>query len=112
MVFSIPGVSNAQVWLDGSELQSLSKAGNNEMRFQLTAEKLQAEDTHLLVIKLPTQVALTGSPRVRRDGDDSWLELTGNWELRLGNDSELSKIPLPAKFGTGSDIYIEPKPLR
>jgi hypothetical protein len=36
-------------------------------------------------------------------GDRSFL-LKGRWQIRIGQDLEWSNIPLPAKFGLGSDV--------
>jgi hypothetical protein len=41
-------------------------------------------------------------------GDHS-LKLAGRWQFRIGGDESLSNIPLPAKFGIGSDVLFEAK---
>ena len=34
--------------------------------------------------------------------------LEGRWQFRINGDDSLSNIPLPAKFGLGSDVLFEP----
>ena len=36
------------------------------------------------------------------------LRLKGRWQLRIGDDPAWKNMPLPAKFGAGSDIVFEP----
>ena len=40
------------------------------------------------------------------------LSLNGRWQFRIGDDSNFANMPLPAKFGTSTDIvFAPPEPL-
>jgi len=67
-----------------------------------------ADDINLLVIRVEhttVQPTLPTAPTIGEN--DTMLNLTGRWQLRLGDDASWSNIPLPAKFGIGSDVLFE-----
>ena len=53
-----------------------------------------------MTIRLPIAPRLISGKRI--------LSLDGRWQFRIGDDPAWSNIPLPAKFGIGSDVLFEP----
>jgi nicotinamidase-related amidase/type 1 glutamine amidotransferase len=62
-----------------------------------------ANDANLLVIR--TTHGLTSTPTLEANGAN--ISLQGRWQFRAGDDPQWSNIPLPAKFGAGSDIIFK-----
>ena len=73
----------------------------------MNQKALEAEETSLLVVRLPPSESASVAPWFRLNGTEG--HLAGRWEMRQDGDTNLSRLPLPAKFGTASDIYIEPE---
>ncbi|HIM28006.1 MAG TPA: isochorismatase family protein [Planctomycetes bacterium] len=89
--FSVDVPSSASVWLNGVSLTKDSDAA---------ADALLVDDANLLVIR--TESGLTVAPTIRSKSRTKILE--GTWQFRIGDREEWSNMPLPAKFGAGSDI--------
>lgn len=102
----IPGTTQASVWVNGETLQPLANDTDDRSIFELSAAALQAEETSLLVVQIPKSHRISQAPWFSSEGDRR--SLAGRWETRHGDSPNLSGLPLPAKFGTSSDIYIEP----
>ncbi len=102
----IPGTTQASVWVNGETLQPLATDNEDRSIFQLSAAALQAEETSLLVVQIPKSNRISRAPWFSSESDRR--SLAGRWETRHGDLPNLSGLPLPAKFGTSSDIYIEP----
>ena len=67
-----------------------------------------ADDINLLVIQdnsAKSKSQLLAPPLLQAENRS--LKLAGRWQFRLGSDESLSTIPLPAKFGIGSDVLFE-----
>jgi hypothetical protein len=92
----LAGDHQLQVWLNGAELRTTSS-----QRYAIPAEHVQANDANLLVVRI-SNGDLNATPRLRSGGKQ--LSLAGHWQLRIGDDPTFRNMPLPAKFGTGSDI--------
>ncbi|NND99356.1 MAG: isochorismatase family protein [Pirellulaceae bacterium] len=93
-----------QAWINGNKL-----AIDDDKSFVVAAADVTPDDANLLVVR-----AATGAIRVTpmlRSGKQS-LSLAGKWQTRIGDDPAYRNIPLPAKFGAGSDIVFAPKPNR
>lgn len=93
---------NVSAWLNGERLSS--EAVGDQTIFTIPKKVVHLDDANLLVIRLATETFL---PVPTIAGKTS-LKMRGRWEVRLGDDSAWSNIPLPAKFGTSPDIVFEP----
>jgi nicotinamidase-related amidase/type 1 glutamine amidotransferase len=82
---------SANGWLNGVAISADGR---------LPAGAMTPDDANLLVIR--TEAGLTKAPTIRCKSRSKTLE--GIWQFRIGDDEEWSNMPLPAKFGTGSDI--------
>lgn len=95
-----------RVWWNGSEV--FPPEGEGDGNRLIPAAALLPDDINLLVIRLD---GVPGATKAHRDtelvelvsGDRTW-RLDGRWQFRLGDGDGWSNMPLPAKFGAGSDI--------
>jgi sugar lactone lactonase YvrE/predicted glycoside hydrolase/deacetylase ChbG (UPF0249 family) len=96
---------NTAVFLNGTQLSYKSEGA-----FSVDGKLLQADDHNLIVIRVAnSKSALLEAPEVTSPKLALTLSLRGTWQFRLGDDPAFSTIPLPAKFGGGSDIVYGPK---
>ena len=92
------------VWCNGRQLASAD--GHS---WKIPASVIVGDDANLLVVKIVNK-GLDQAP-VLQSGNRQ-LKLEGRWQLRIGDDPELADMPLPAKFGTPTDIvFAPPEPL-
>lgn len=104
LVVANPG--NAKAWLNGESLKPVASDSQDIIVFMLDAKALQAEETSLLVIQVSGANGISQAPWFTSAG--TRRSLAGRWETKRSDSPALSGLPLPAKFGTSSDIYIEP----
>jgi hypothetical protein len=99
-----------RVWLNGQESNSSEISGLKLASYRFAPEAVVADDANLLVMRIENPDGLLMLPEapVLVSGTQK-LALKGRWQLRLGDDSSWSNIPLPAKFGGSTDIFFEPK---
>lgn len=95
-------------WMNGKPLKA--SLSDDSTVIEIGREDIVADDINLLTIR--TEVGgdenqLPMAPSIRNAGNE--LLLDGRWQFRIGDDPAWSNIPLPAKFGIGSDILFEPK---
>jgi len=111
-------------WLGNSPLKlklgkrSAAKAWLNGVAFKPDAAGLTVptsaialDDANLLVVRIAGQgpaPGITTSPVL--SGSAGQIVLDGRWQFRIGDDPTWSNMPLPAKFGTATDIVFEPTP--
>ena len=77
--------------------------------FAIDGESIQADDHNLLVLRVAgSSSALTASVNLTDDTRSFILPLVGQWQFRMGDKEEWKNMPLPAKFGGGSDIVFAP----
>ena len=91
-------LEHAAVWLNGAVAQ------HRDAKFLIPREAIDLDDANLLVVRLPINEPLSIAPRVQSTGRKR--ELTGRWQLRIGN-GDWSNIPLPARYGASTDILFE-----
>ncbi|HTN04089.1 MAG TPA: isochorismatase family protein [Planctomycetaceae bacterium] len=96
--------AGVKVWWNGASLEAESKG--EIVRYQIPAEALTVDDANLLVLRVEGG-HLAAAP-VLQSGDRQF-NLSGRWQFRQGDDSSWSNMPLPAKFGTPTDIVFEPQ---
>ena len=68
------------------------------------------DDANLLVLRIAAGDGpghLEQAPIITAAGGRE-LKLRGRWQVHLGDEPQLSNMPLPAKFGTGTDVVFEP----
>ncbi len=101
-----PNADKTKAWLNGTPLETTSDSSN----FVIPRDAVIADDINLLVIQSPgpEPKAHLLAPPLLQSGDRS-LKLAGRWQFRIGGDESLSNIPLPAKFGIGSNVLFEAK---
>ena len=102
----VPNTGKTKAWLNGTLLATTSDGLN----FVIPRDIVVADDINLLVIQnvgTESRSQLFAAPLLQA-GDRS-LKLAGRWQFRIGSDESLSNIPLPAKFGIGSDVLFEAK---
>ncbi len=96
-----------KAWLNGVPLShSATEPGN----FTIAANSIVPDDINLLVIRMDavSDHAHLPLPPTVVNGERR-LSLDGRWQFRIGDDPAWSNIPLPAKFGIGSDVLYEPR---
>ena len=110
-----PTKGTVRAWLNGQELKGvqplcLACAAPEPVKFRFPASAIAIDDANLLVIRVLAESAEKSllSPPELKAGDRAF-KLKGNWQVRVGDAIAWSNIPLPAKFGTATDIFFEPK---
>lgn len=86
--------SNQTAWINGHSVSDET----------INPKWIEAGDANLLVIRATGRVV---EAPLLQSGDRK-LALAGRWQMRRGDDSSWSNMPLPAKFGTSTDIVFEP----
>jgi len=71
----------------------------------ILSEQTESGHANLIVVRVERGV-LRDAP-VLRIGSESHA-LAGIWQTRIGDDPGFRNMPLPAKFGAGSDIVFTP----
>jgi nicotinamidase-related amidase/type 1 glutamine amidotransferase len=100
-------LEDSHAWLNGQELKPIANSETNP-GFVIESKQLEADDANLLVVRVSEREAITAWPYpalIRSESNQ--LQLKGLWQHRAGDNPSWSNIPLPAKFGTGPDIYFE-----
>lgn len=106
---------NVTLWLNGTPLTAMapsartSAAEAGKTSFSVPSEAIVRNDANLLVLRVQAKSlpASPLSPPTLIAGDRA-LELFGRWQFRFGDDAAWSNMPLPAKFGTATDVVFEP----
>ena len=105
-----------QVWVNGQELSGMSFTGislNDRLPviFTLPKHNLPPNEAAVLVIRADAPTAesnlLHSDTAPTISCGNTTVSLQGRWQVRLGNNPEWSNLPLPAKFGTATDIVFE-----
>jgi nicotinamidase-related amidase len=100
--------SGLTAWMNGTPLVS-----DSQYFLQVPKEAIVADDINLLVVRsefdarenhLPVPDGILFPPP-----GGKIFSLEGRWQFRIGDDPAWSNIPLPAKFGIGSDVLFEPR---
>ena len=103
--------SGLTAWMNGTPL--VHPASDPSYDIRIPKEAIVADDINLLVIRsefnaeenhLPMPESMLFSPPGGKT-----FSLRGRWQFRIGDDPAWSHIPLPAKFGMGSDVLFEPR---
>ncbi len=98
--------NETRAWINGSEL----KAGVDNRSLMVPRDVITPDDIDLLVVRVEHKLAsprLLTPPVLQAAGQS--LTLDGRWQFRIGDDASWTNIPLPAKFGMGSDVLHEPR---
>lgn len=110
-----PVKGKLSVWLNGQELRGveplcLACSAPEPIRFTLPLSGIERNDASLLVVRVRDEAAVKEllKPPVLKCGDRTY-SLQGRWQIRAGQDTSWSAMPLPAKFGTATDVVFEPR---
>ncbi|MEO1997850.1 MAG: ThuA domain-containing protein, partial [Planctomycetaceae bacterium] len=97
--------SAARAWLNGVAFEP------GDLGLTVPSSAIALDDANLLVVKIAGQGSAPGlSTTPVLNGNAGQIVLDGRWQFRIGNDPAWSNMPLPAKFGTATDIVFEPSP--
>lgn len=105
LMLKVAGAKGTEVsaWFNGSALK------HTDAGFQIACQPVAVNDANLIVLHVTGQTSgadFQSVPQlVSASGE---LPLAGNWQYRVGNDSQFANMPLPAKFGTVTDIVFQP----
>lgn len=94
--------SLGKVWWNGTPMKALD---TNELK--IPKEAIVGEDANLLVVQHSNPGNLQHVPTLV--SGSSSLRLAGTWQIRTGKNLDFANMPLPAKFGAGSDIVFSPQ---
>lgn len=102
----IPTIDGAtQAWMNGD---ALMPDRNDKNRLHIPSKSIVDDDINLLVLRIDSDQSTDQLPAAPSVSNGTIVsELTGRWQIRLDDSNEFSNIPLPAKFGIGSDILFE-----
>lgn len=94
----------AKGWINGTALDPAPK----ENALSINAESITPNDANLLVLRVSDATGqLLEAPVLKSPQNE--LELSGRWQIRIGDDAAWANMPLPAKFGTATDIVFQPE---
>ncbi len=99
---------DTRVWINGVEQKN--RIGNPDSQVYLVPRSgITIDDANLLVIQT-TDNQILKAPLIENNIDT--FALAGTWQMKSGTASELTQMPLPAKFGGSSNIVFNaPDPL-
>ncbi|MAX38743.1 isochorismatase family protein [Gimesia sp.] len=95
--------TKVSAWLNGVPLKQV------EAGFQLDCQSVYGNDANLIVLQVTGQANdsdFASAPQLIYG--QITLPLAGRWQYRTGEDSAFANMPLPAKFGTVTDIVFQP----
>lgn len=100
--------NDAQVWINGAE-QKNGLIKSESKTFRVPRSLVALNDANLIVIQITGNNSMV-APQIETDHES--FSLAGTWQMKPGNATELTTMPLPAKFGGSSDIVFNaPDPL-
>lgn len=108
VTLQLPGSkSEVTAWINGVPLTP--GIVTDPRNLKVSSESIIPDDINLLVLRTNSQanVEYLYAGPVLISGQQK-LPLEGRWQFRIGDDQAWSNIPLPAKFGMGSDVLFEP----
>lgn len=98
--------SEARAWINGVPLNQ--NQTTDQRNLAVPPDSIVPDDINLLVLRVnnPSKSEQLYAAPVLLSGQQK-LPLDGRWQFRIGDDEAWSNIPLPAKFGMGSDVLFE-----
>ncbi|QDT40561.1 Trehalose utilization [Gimesia alba] len=105
LLLKVAGAEGTEVnaWLNGTSLQK-TDAG-----FQIDCQPVAKNDANLIVLQVKGMNQGSDFASVPQlISATSALPLAGRWQYRVGNQEQFANMPLPAKFGTVTDIVFKP----
>lgn len=105
LLLKVSGAEGAEVnaWLNGTSLKK-TDAG-----FQIESQSVTVNDANLIVLQVKGETGVSDFRSVPQlISATGALHLAGRWQYRVGNDVQFANMPLPAKFGTVTDIVFHP----
>lgn len=118
-VTASPLFGSVQAWVNGHALEQQTFAGINfqygpPIVFPVSPRHFRPDEANLVVLRFegdaPEKLLLFADQAPRLLSGDDGISLKGRWQVRLGDDPEWCNMPLPARFGTPTDIVYELKP--
>lgn len=100
--------SDVTAWINGVPLHRNQTTYPRHLT--VAPKAIVPDDINLLVLRThtPSNAKHVYSVPLLISGQQK-LPLEGRWQFRIGDDETWSNIPLPAKFGMGSDVLFEPR---
>ena len=94
-----------KAWLNGVPL--VRDTSDQADTYTVPSDAIVPDDINLLVVRTESAASnrLAAAPAIVSGRQK--LPLDGRWQIRMGDESAWSTIPLPAKFGMGSDVLFE-----
>ncbi|MCA9006437.1 MAG: ThuA domain-containing protein, partial [Planctomycetaceae bacterium] len=95
--------AKVNAWINGAPLMP------TEAGFLIDRQPVYENDANLVVLQITGESGesdFASAPQLV--SSKSALPLAGRWQYRVGEDSEFANMPLPAKFGTVTDIVFQP----
>ena len=100
--------NDARVWINGAEQKKCIIKSESRI-FRVPRSSVTLNDANLIVIQIKGN-SIMEAPQIETDQES--FSLAGTWQMKPGNKTELTTMPLPAKFGGSSDIVFNaPDPL-
>jgi sugar lactone lactonase YvrE/nicotinamidase-related amidase len=90
-------------WINGTALVPAPK----ENALSIQAKSITPAEANLLVLRVADATGQLLEAPVLKSAEHK-LELAGRWQFRIGDDPAWADMPLPAKFGTATDIVYQP----
>jgi nicotinamidase-related amidase len=101
---SLPNPSGpTELWWNGHAVPPVSRGGRV---FSIPTGHVDFGTGNLLVLRFRDQEGPRGVPVL--SAGEAVLPLAGLWQVRLGEDTAFSNLPLPAQFGGAADVVFQP----
>jgi nicotinamidase-related amidase len=111
VTLSVASSSEVKIWVNGTELPL--KRDERTQSGELNRSVFPADDVNLIVMRIHQDSSSDEFPApLKIRAGDRKLSLSGRWQIRFGDDASWSNLPLPAKFGLGSDVLFEPESVK
>ena len=94
---------NVKGWINGTAL--VARPNGNSILIDPKA--VTPDDANLLVLRVSNANGQLQNAPVLKTPQHK-LQLSGRWQIRIGDDPAWANMPLPAKFGTSTDIVFQP----
>ena len=96
-----------QAWMNGRELRWTFDS-QRKLQFKIPSDVVEPDVANLLVVRLDREHhggRLSTAPVLNTHQAE--LTLSGRWQFRYGANAAWSNLPLPAIFGTSTDIFFD-----
>lgn len=109
----LPLPHHCEAWINGVPFRKATRGAPMVTMLNIDSSALIPDEANFLCVRVDAR-AHGKQPRANYFATAPWFNgqphgvLAGRWQMRVGDDPAWKNLPLPAKFGAGTDILFEP----